>query len=397
MTSVDFVFSSLRADYRLPRHDVYRFTDQKCTPDVLKVCAQCILAWTGGSSDEFTRKELEGSVEFKEHMVQFFTKPDPARIPNEVNKTLGQPLVLLAYSGVLNIDRSSRTYKYAIRDGDAINFIAGSESNSWKFLVEYLSRVLKDNGQLGYFEKYRDSQHLASDLKELQDDFYPFASRAFGIGLKGSSRNEDYRRIFPKILNPLACYWAIPGRVSGRPGKGPFPFADLMYNQRNWRDIRKAKNVPRSEQSEHVRNAVAYMQGESRRVKREVLEFHGYSTEVYDSLAAGRATQAHHIFPQSQFPALSALRENIIALTASQHNVRAHPNNNTGVVSPTYQIDCILAKISSIENSLSIGSSFYTTQGLIATLNGGFGWNLDGAMSIGAVRQFALTTFGRSA
>ena len=62
---------------------------------------------------------------------------------------------------------------------------------------------------------------------------------------------------------------------------------------------------------------------------RYVKKRQGDVSEVKDELAAGIATEVHHIFPKSQFPQISSFFENLILLTGSQHRQKAHPNGNT--------------------------------------------------------------------
>ncbi|TSO25425.1 hypothetical protein [Lactobacillus sp. LL6] len=50
---------------------------------------------------------------------------------------------------------------------------------------------------------------------------------------------------------------------------------------------------------------------------------------MYLKILSGKATQMHHIFPQHSFIELAGYRENIIALTPSQHFQETHPNNHT--------------------------------------------------------------------
>ena len=67
-------------------------------------------------------------------------------------------------------------------------------------------------------------------------------------------------------------------------------------------------------------------------------------SEVKDSWGNGEATQVHHIFPKAQFPQIAHYVENLILLTATQHNTKAHPNNKTQQINKDYQLVCLLAK-----------------------------------------------------
>ena len=60
------------------------------------------------------------------------------------------------------------------------------------------------------------------------------------------------------------------------------------------------------------------------------------------------ATQAHHIFPQSDYPSIADYVENLIMLTPNQHYFMAHPNNNTQYIDKDFQYICLLAKSTKI-------------------------------------------------
>lgn len=56
------------------------------------------------------------------------------------------------------------------------------------------------------------------------------------------------------------------------------------------------------------------------------------------------ATQAHHIFPQSDYPDIADYIENLIMLTPNQHYSMAHPNNNTQYIDKDFQYICLISK-----------------------------------------------------
>ena len=64
------------------------------------------------------------------------------------------------------------------------------------------------------------------------------------------------------------------------------------------------------------------------------------------------ASQMHHIFPVSDYPAISDSLENLIALTPSQHYINAHPNNNTKYINREYQYICLVSKTGTIKDNL---------------------------------------------
>ena len=52
-------------------------------------------------------------------------------------------------------------------------------------------------------------------------------------------------------------------------------------------------------------------------------------SEVYQATETVKATQAHHIFAQSDYPDIADYVENLIMLTPNQLFTMAHPKNNT--------------------------------------------------------------------
>ena len=64
--------------------------------------------------------------------------------------------------------------------------------------------------------------------------------------------------------------------------------------------------------------------------------------------------------------------ENLIALTPNQHNLQAHPNNNTQIVDKKYQHVCLIEKIERIKESFDSNlPSIYSFDELIRVLNTG--------------------------
>ena len=72
-----------------------RFTDQKCTPDMVCFIADCILN-TSCKDTEFKVKDLWGTDYFCSNMQAIFRKPAPtdARARSEYDKVLAQPYVV---------------------------------------------------------------------------------------------------------------------------------------------------------------------------------------------------------------------------------------------------------------------------------------------------------------
>ena len=179
----------------------------------------------------------------------------------------------------------------------------------------------------------------------------------------------DINRMFHKVLN----IYAVENHIPGSRGKYPASYSDLMYNRKNWRDTDKDKSVTRQQalskemeekqeviNNYYVQKAIALI----RKIQKE--------SEVHDAWGNGTATQVHHIFPRSQFPQIAHYVENLILLTATQHNTKAHPDNNTQLINKDYQLVCLLAKADTIEKSLAqVGDRYYRKESFIYVINVG--------------------------
>lgn len=156
----------------------------------------------------------------------------------------------------------------------------------------------------------------------------------------------------------------------------------IMYNQRNWRDIlsEKPKDMTREEFEKTLpKPDEDYMTTyRINRAKRNLRRFNDKyrsgMTEVSDERHnLDLATQMHHIFPASDYPAIADYMENLIALTPTQHFSYAHPNNNTQYIDRAYQYLCLLAKTGSIRENLlgnkdvPIIYDFYLYQTVLST------------------------------
>lgn len=162
-----------------------------------------------------------------------------------------------------------------------------------------------------------------------------------------------------------------------------------MYNKKNWRDMDKDKTVTRQaamapEKIEKQEAINAYYVQKAIALIRKI---HAVS-EVNDSWSNGEATQVHHIFPKSQFPQIAHYVENLILLTATQHNTKAHPNNKTQQVNKDYQLVCLLAKADSIEHSLlRHGDKYYRKESFIFVINTGLSTDFSIGLSFNNIKK----------
>lgn len=369
-----------------------RFADQKCTPDVVCFIADCILNIVK-PDHTFTVSDIWDSQYFIKNAVAVFGKPIPTNptARHEYDKFIQQPLRLLGYAHVLIITKSGSANVYSIADEDMLDYISRRERNTFNFLYCYFRKVMEDSGMWKYFQEFIDkSVHggiSKSDYMFLRDKFIRFM-----IGNTNINTAVEVRRIFPKILNIFAVDNNICGSERGTISKYPFTFSDLMYNRKNWRDFNKDKSMTRQEAAEgtidtqqeafskyYVDKAIALI----RKIHHE--------SEVHDQLGNGPATQVHHIFPRSKFPQIAHYVENLILLTATQHNTKAHPNNNTQVVDRDYQLVLLLAKSETIEKSLkSVGEKYYRKESFIYVINIGLNQEIGMSLSFSDIRSFLI-------
>lgn len=352
-----------------------RFMDQKCTPDVVCIIADCVLNLRAeDTKTEFTVQDIWDSQYFIKNVKAIFNKPSAKNITtrSEYDKFIQQPLRLLAYSGVLDIEKRGNKNFYRVAEPDVLEYITIKDRNAYVFLYKYFTKVLSDSGLLKYFEayktKYENGKLTAADFTELQEKFIKFIK-----GNTAINGTTEIKRIYPKLLNIFACENNLPGTLGGRLSRAEFSFGDLMYNRRNFRDIKKSKSTSRQEATvvRPVLKSKAYDDYLVQKAMRLIRKLQTES-EVRDQWSNGEATQVHHIFPKSKFPQLAHYLENLIKLTATQHFTKAHPSNKTDSINTDYQLVCLLAKCDTIEKSLEkFEEQYYRKESFIVCINTG--------------------------
>lgn len=372
-----------------------RYSDQKCTPDVVCFIADCVINIVQ-EGNTFTVNDIWESQYFIKNAVAVFGKPLPTnpKARHEYDKFIQQPLRLLGYAHVLNVSKIGNVNVYQISDEDMLDYISRRERNTYNFLYCYFKKVMEDSGMWKYFQEFIDLSKNGNatrlDYLGLRDRFIRFM-----VGNTNINTAVEVRRIFPKILNIFAVDNNICGSERGTLSKYPFTFSELMYNRKNWRDINKEKSITRQEAAEdaidtqqeafnayYVQKAIALI----RKIHHE--------SEVHDAWGNGPATQVHHIFPKSQFPQIAHYIENLILLTATQHNTKAHPNNNTQVVDKDYQLVLLLAKSETIEKSLKkVGDKYYRKESFVYVINTGLNQEISVSLSFQDIRQFLITLY----
>lgn len=357
-----------------------RWIDQKCTPDVVNIIADCVMQYIF----DVDNLEMFSSVDIwhykytKENIRDIFNKPSTEHglSKNEYDKFFAQPLEMLANAKVLNKSKKGNKNIYSVNDVDILEYISLHERNALKFISNYCEKVLVDSGIWDWFENFFDIQTQDAYLS-LKDNFEDFIIS--NTPINGAT---EVRRIFTKVINPLAYTLRKRGTYRGRISKYSVTYSELMYNRENFRDSNqsKPKGMTRQEWNKQrkIKINAKYFKYQSIKAKKYLRKFNDQfrnsTSELNDDYSAGAAIHMHHIFPEHQHPEISMFLENLIALTPSQHMTKAHPMGNTQRVDLLYQELLLKTKANSIEENLFDENidTIYTFDNFIEVLNVGF-------------------------
>lgn len=353
---LESLWRNSRLDLRQTKNG--RWYDQKVTPDIMS--AICAVIDEEDWSGEFTGKDVWESVEFKTQMADFFGKPSPRNLgsSSEYDKVVSQPLRVLHAAGLLKGIKRGIRWHFSIASSDArtlISEIAMSETTSCEFLYLYIRETVKQSGLSDLFDSFfakEDAQSFDA-LKHGYERFMIQRTPINGV--------TECRRIFAKVVNILAFVQKTKGARRGHLSPARINLSDIRYNRTNWRDnaVQKPKDIPRRQYrniqpGRPVGGAVAPGAGTgARKTVQDVKRFHENKPEILDSHSGHGApgnipVQGHHIFPQSEYPALAHTRENIILLTPTQHVAGAHGGDGIYSIDKSYQGFCILKKLESV-------------------------------------------------
>lgn len=346
-------------DYDIRKSHNARWIDQKCTADVLTIIADCIANYVAvNGNDYFTSMDIWHNSYTVENVENIFKKPNPdeTKARNEYDKFFQQPMELLAYSGVLEKGKRKTRNFYRVANEELLDYISLRDRNALTFLQCYIAKVLTDSGISVKFDKFFENT-TKDNFDSLKIEFEDFIIANTPINGK-----TECRRIFTKVINPLAFLHGTEGTERGHLSKHKITYDMLMYNRDNFRDVYsdKPKEMTRSEYESSAglkinRNLTKYMSAKAKRIVRVYNDqFRKGITEVLsdEHHVNDLATNIHHIFPESDYPTICYYLENLIALTPTQHFNYAHPNGNTQVINKDYQHLCLLAKIATIREDL---------------------------------------------
>lgn len=352
-----------------------RWIDQKCAFDAVCFVADCIVEYLrNGGQQPFQSPDIWKSEYAVKNVQIWFGKPDPLKLStvDEYNKFFRQPMKMLAAAKILNENKAGSAIQFNVEKFNVLEYIALRERNSFEFLCLYIEKTLRDSGLWDSFESFFDEQTKDS-LEQLKITFSEFCIKYTPI----NTLIEAYR-IFIKVLNPLAVKYYKKGTVSGRLSPSIITFNKIAYNQPNWRDVGKDKNIARSD-FQGVQELQQMYQYKVSRAAKNLKNFNdkynGGRSEVTDKFSVGEiATHMHHIFPKNEFQEIADYIENLIALTSGQHLQRAHTNGKTTIINRDYQYICLICKTESIRRNLldNLGeSTIYNFDDFMYVLNVG--------------------------
>ena len=368
-------------DYDVRKTNTARWIDQKCTPDVMNVIADCIVYYLRdkGEKSRFTVRNIWDYAYSEEIIEMYFNKPKPSdkKAENEYDKFFAQPITLLGYSHVLNASKQCRKNIYTINDFDLLEYMSFNDRNAFKFLYYYIKQVLYDSCILDDFENFFTFQ-TKRDYDILKRKFFEFNLE--NTKIKGMTESN---RIFTKVINPLAYYNKKLGTKRGRISKDIINYSELLYNQKNFRDIysNKPKGITRKEWRNRQEGEIPSIQIDLHKALRAMNflrkyneEYRNGCTEVLKGKYIAPGTQMHHIFPKSEYPEISFVKENIIALSPNQHYLCAHPMNHTDKINEEYRKVILEEKLERIHENIIDRNidTIYSYNSFVDVLNEGF-------------------------
>jgi len=367
-----------KIDFDVRKSHNARWIDQKCTPDVVTIVSDCILEFLSDKLNtiSFTSIEIWHNEYTVQNVLDIFKKPSPVEndARSEYDKFFQQPMELLSYAGILTKKKKGNRNYYQLSDKNLLEEIALSERNSLKFLVKYITKVLKDSDIYYLFEHFFIAQDKKS-FQELKQSFTSFIKSFTPI-----NGDTEVWRIFIKVINPLAYSNNSLGTERGRLSRDIISYDMLMYNRDNFRDIyqRKPKGVTRgSHTSISVPRAkyIQYLTDKAVKHVKQINQFMNFGlSEINEDVEL--ASETHHIFPKSEFPQIAYFLENLINLTPNQHRNHAHPNGNYMMISEEFQKICLIAKMDTIKKSIENNWTDYDFNNFLYVVDTGYDTNV---------------------
>lgn len=361
MITDDYIVEFLSEyDLDVRKAQTARWLDQKCTPDVVNVVADCIMQYLieNGDDIKFTIKDIWYSEYSENIILMYYRKPKPTdeSAKNEYDKYFSQPIKLFSYARILDEDTNRRPYIYTVKNKDLLEYISVNEKHATNFLYRYMLKILEDSDILEDFNHFFENQS--------KEEYYKIKEKFFHFTVTNTRINKktETNRIFTKLINILAFFNNKLGSNSGRLSKDVITYNDLVYNQKNFRDIysNKPKGTSRKkwrqQQEDEIPTAVDIDLHKSTKemnfLRKYNVEYRDGKSEVLKGKHIAEGTQMHHIFPKNDFSEISFLRENIVALSPNQHFLCAHPHNHTDKINKSYQKLILEEKLERIKENI---------------------------------------------
>lgn len=352
-------FNQHNYDLRVSRNG--RWIDQKCTPDVVWSVSDFVSNYVENIGNLFTVKDIWKSEYARQTIAETYSKPgtNEKNAENEYDKVFSQPLALLCYAGVIKDVSTTSRHLYVVENREVLEYIARNDLFSLRFLQNYIEKVLTDSGLIDLFNNFFEHQNIIA-FNALKQGFIDFYHRNTPI-------QGDYepKRIFTKVLNPLAFKRCKLGSEKGHMSAHTINRSDMMYNRDNFRDVYldKPKEITRQEwlaMNPNINRREGYFRQMMSREKKLLRDFTNQYRKNISELTMfidgesdmSAPTQVHHIFPKNEFPDIMHFIENLIILTPNQHLSFAHPANNTHIVDLQAQKVLLIAKVYSIQQNL---------------------------------------------
>jgi len=361
-------------DYDIRKSHNARWIDQKCTPDVVTIIADCILEFLSYKdvNTVFTSMDIWHNDFTVQNVLDIFKKPSPIEesARNEYDKFFQQPMEMFSYAGILIKHKKGNRNFYTLNDKDLLEEISLSERNALKFLVKYITKVLKDSDIYHLFEDFLRLQNKKA-YENLKSGFTSFTKAYTPI-----NGDTEVWRIFIKVINPLSYNKNALGTERGRISHDLISYDMLMYNRDNFRDTyqRKPKGITRvSHTAPSLTRAkyIQYLTDKAMKNAKLINRFYNFGFSEVDG-DDELATETHHIFSRTDFPLIAYFIENLINLTPNQHRNHAHPNGNYSVIDSEYQKICLIAKVGTIRKSIENNWGDYDFNNFLFVTNTGY-------------------------
>lgn len=214
-----------------------RWIDQKCTPDVIWSIADFVLEFVDNVKEEFTVKDIWQSEYAKQTIAETYSKPgtDEQSAENEYDKVFSQPLCMFCAAGIIRDISTSSRHLYKIENREVLEYIARNDIYALRFLQCYIEKTLIDSGLFPVFQDFFDNQDKThfSAMKQTFIEFYHEYTKI--------KKDYEPKRIFTKVLNPLAFKYGKKGTEGGAMSPNVIIRSDMMYNRDNFRDVYRDK------------------------------------------------------------------------------------------------------------------------------------------------------------